>query len=144
MNIGRNEILIGVAVVVVLVLIAVPIAVSSSKSSRRDEVPLNVNGIRTAEIQYQEAFGEYVPAAAAPRALHAVDAEPMTWEPTDGFKKLSWAPEGEQVLGAYQVQADSDGFKVTGACDVDGDGERAVFEATADQEATAVSEASVY
>ncbi len=144
MNIGRNEILIGVAVIVVLVLIAVPIAVSSSKKSQREEVPLNVNGIRAAEIEYQDVFGDYVSADAAPRALHAVDSAPVQWEPTPGFKKLSWAPEPELTLGAFQVQADRSGFKVTGACDVDGDGERAVFEATADQEATAVSEASVY
>ncbi len=39
-------------------LIVVPIVVSSSKSSRLEEVETNVDLIRTAELQYREAFGE--------------------------------------------------------------------------------------
>jgi type II secretory pathway pseudopilin PulG len=143
MNIGRSQILVGVAVIAVAILIIVPIVVSSSKSSRLEEVEKNVNAIRIAEIQYHEAFGEYVSAEAAPRPSHAVDANQVPWVATNGFRKLSWAPDTEQVIGS-QVQADKDGFKVIGACDVDGDGERAVFEATKDEEAHAVTGAGVY
>lgn len=144
MNIGRNEILIGVAVLAVAVLIVVPIFVSSNKSSRLDEIRTNVEAIRQAELQYKEAFGDYVSADAAPRAPHAVDPNPVPWAPTDGFRKLSWAPETETVVGSYQVQADKRGFKVIGACDVDGDGTRAVFEATHDEPAHAVTGSGVY
>lgn len=144
MNIGRNEILIGVAVLAVAILIVVPVVVSSSKSTRLEEVERNVNAIRTAELQYHDAFGEYVSAEAAPRPPHAVDPNPVPWVGTDGFRKLSWAPESDTVIGSYQVQADRDGFKVIGACDVDGDGERAVFEATNEVEAHAVTGTGVY
>lgn len=144
MNVGRNEILIGVAVLAVAILIIVPIVVSSSKSSRVEEVERNVNLIRTAELQYHEAFGDWVSAEAAPRPAYAVDPNPIPWVPTDGFRKLSWAPDDAAVIGSYQVQADASGFKVIGACDVDGDGERAVFEATADTEAHLVTGSGVY
>ncbi|MEQ1567960.1 MAG: hypothetical protein ABMA64_20140 [Myxococcota bacterium] len=144
MNIGRNEILIGVAALAVAALIVVPIVVSSSKSGRVSEVEQTVNAIRLAELQYHDAFNEYVSADPSPRPPHAVDPNPVPWSPTDGFRKLAWAPEHAEVIGSYQVQADKTGFKVIGACDVDGDGERAVFEATQDQEAHPVTGSGVY
>src|SRR5687767_7831820 len=105
MNIGRNEILVGVAVLAVAILIVVPIFVSSNKSSRLDEIRTNVEAIRQAELQYRDAFGTFVSADAAPRPQHAVDSNPVSWRPSEGFRKLSWAPETEAVLGSYQVQA---------------------------------------
>ncbi|MEQ1508756.1 MAG: hypothetical protein ABMB14_41395 [Myxococcota bacterium] len=144
MTIGRNEILIGVAVLAVAILVVVPIVVSSSKSSRLEELETNVNAIRQAELQYHDAFTEYVSADAAPRPPHAVDPNPVPWAPTEGFRKLSWAPDGDAVIGSYQVQADKNGFKVIGACDVDGDGERAVFEATQDEVAHAITGSGIY
>jgi type II secretory pathway pseudopilin PulG len=144
MNIGRNEILIGVAVIAVGALILVPIVVSTSRSSQLGEVEETVNAIRQAELDYHDAFGEYVSAEAAPRPPHAVDPNPVPWTATDGFRKLSWAPAAAEVIGSYQVQADGAGFKVIGACDVDGDGQRAVFEATQDQAAHAVTGSGIY
>ena len=144
MNIGRNEILVGVAILAVAILIVVPIFVSSNKSSRLDEIRTNVEAIRQAELQYEEAFGTFVSADAAPRAQHAVDPNPVAWAPSEGFRKLSWAPETDAVLGSYQVQADRKDFKVIGACDVDGDGTKAVFEATKDEPAHAVTPSGVY
>jgi len=144
MNFGRNEILIVIAVIAVLILVAVPLLLSGNKTGQRDEVPLNVNAIRTAEIQYHDAFGDYISAEAAPRPPHAVDATAVPWEPSRGFRRLSWSPETEEVLGSYSVSATRDGFTVSGACDVDGDGARATFEATLDDEAKATSADNVY
>jgi hypothetical protein len=144
MTFGRNEILVGVAVLAVAMLIVVPVVLSSNRKSRRDEVPRVVDAIRQAEIDYHDAFGDYVSAEVAPRPAHAVGADAVPWEPTEGFKKLSFSPEEENVYGSYQVQAEPDGFKVVGTCDVDGDGERAVFEATHDTPAHAVSAAGVF
>jgi type II secretory pathway pseudopilin PulG len=144
MNIGRNEILIGVAVLAVAALIVVPILVSNNKSSRLEEVERTVQAIRKAELDYHDAFGEYVSAEAAPRPSHAVDPNPVPWVPSEGFRKLSWGPDQDQVIGSYQVQADKDGFKVVGSCDVDGDGQRAIFEATQDTDAHQVTESGIY
>ncbi len=144
-EIGRTEILIGVAVIAVLALIAVPLGLNRAKNSKRSEVPLNVDAIRIAEIEYQSAFDKYIPATAAPREAHAVDAELVTWVPSDGFKKLSWAPKTEEVRGAYQVSTTDADFSVQGACDVDGDGERAIYTSTSkDEAATATTGSGVY
>jgi hypothetical protein len=134
-EIGRTEILIGVAVVAVLALIAVPLGLNRAKNSKLSEVPMNVDLIRISEINYSEAFQSYVAATAAPREAHAVDDAFVKWEPTAGFKKLSWAPEAEEVRGSYQVRLTEGGFEVEGVCDVDGDGQRAIFKATQDEEA---------
>ncbi len=147
MEIGRNEILIGVAVVVLLLIITVPLGINQSQKSRRSEVPLLVKSIHQAELDYKAAFGDegYVACEAAPRPMHAVDANPVPWKSNRGYDRLSWKPEMAEVYGAYKVEVTGDGFKVTGACDVDGDGERAIFEATQDDaEARMVTEASVF
>ena len=144
-EIGRNEIIIGVAAVAVLLLITVPLALNSANKSARGEVPLTIASIRTAQIEYQSAFGEYVACEAAPRAMHAVTAEPVAWTTSPGFKKLSWAPEGTEIYGAYTVKLEGDTFVVNGACDVDGDGTRALFKASRDDaEPVMLSESSVY
>ncbi|NCG22452.1 MAG: hypothetical protein GWP91_25835 [Rhodobacterales bacterium] len=144
-EIGRNEIIIGVAAVAVLLLITVPLALNSANKSARGELPLTIASIRTAQIEYQSAFGEYVACEAAPRAMHAVTAEPVSWTTSPGFKKLSWAPEGTEIYGAYTVKLEGDSFVINGACDVDGDGTRALFKASKDDaEAVMVSESSVY
>ena len=144
MNIGRNELLVGVAILVVAVLIVVPIFVSSDKSSHLDEIVQNVEAIRQAELQYDEAFGGFVSADAAPRPAHLVNGDPVPWAPSEGFRKLSWAPATETVLGSYTVQAERAGFKVMGTCDIDGDGRRALVEATRGEAARVVSEPGVY
>ena len=144
-GIGRTEIMIGVAVVVLLALIVGGLMMGSSSKSNRAEVPLNVDAIRTAEITYQEAFEDYVSASAAPRAATAVNEKPVAWNPTEGFKKLAWAPENEEaVYGSYQVVAKEDGFTVTGTCDVDGDGNRAVYTANAENNAQRDTPEDVY
>ena len=144
MNFGRNELLIVAAVVAVLIFVAVPLLLSGNKQGQLAEVPLNVNAIRVAEIQYHDAFGDYISADAAPRPPHAVDANAVPWAPTRGFTRLSWSPETETVVGSYSVVATSTGFTGHGACDVDGDGNRATFEATLEAEAKATSADGVY
>jgi type II secretory pathway pseudopilin PulG len=144
MTFGRNEILVGVAILAVAMLIVVPVVLSSNRHSRRDEVPRLVEAIRQAEITYHDAFSDYVSAEAAPRPGHAVGPDAVAWVPSEGFRKLSWSPDEDNVYGSYQVQALPNGFKVVGSCDVDGDGDRAVFEATLDEAAHPVTATDVY
>lgn len=145
MEIGRNEILIGVAVIALLLLIAVPFGISKSKKTRRAEVPLIVKAIHQAEVDHHAAFGGYQECEAAPRAMHAVTKDPVPWKSNRGYDKLSWKPESAEVYGAYKVEATGDGFTVTGACDIDGDGERALFTAGKDDaDAVMSTEANIY
>jgi Tfp pilus assembly protein PilE len=143
-EVGRTEILVAVAVLAVLTLIVVPVIWSFSRSSRRAEVPLNVEAIRLTELSYHKAFTEFLSADAAPRPPHAVDAEAVPWVPSDGFRRLGWAPADAEVRGSYSVTANKTGFVVHGACDVDGDGHRALYQADADHEAAATTDNGVY
>jgi Tfp pilus assembly protein PilE len=146
-GVGRTEVLIGVAVVAVLGLIAVPLVLSNAKSNRRDAVREMVDEIREHEIEYAAAFSGagYTSADPAPRPFIEVDETPIPWVSNRGFDEIGWAPDDTTaVYGAFRVSATADGFVVTGTCDLDGDGERAVFEASKDAPAVMKSENHVY
>lgn len=144
-GIGRTEIAIGVGAVVLVIALALILTSGSSDKSDRTELPLNVDSIRTAEITLQGAFGDYVSAEASPRAAAEVNADPVAWAPSKGFKNLSWAPKvKDKVWGSYQVVASPDGFEVTGVSDLDGDGTRAIYKADQDANAKATTGPDVY
>jgi len=117
---------------------------NTSKKAARAEVPLNVDAIKLAEVTYNDAFDEYVSAEAAPRPRTAVDAQKVAWVPTPGFVKLAWEPAEKEVYGSYMVVAQEDDFTVTGTCDGDGDGQRAIFTANATDNATMTTDESIY
>lgn len=144
-GVGRTELLIGAAVVVVLVLIAVPILMGTGKKSARAEVPLLVDQIRELELTYRASFGDYVSAEPSPRAPHLVDAVAVAWSSNRGFDTIGFAPpEPDAVYGSYKIAATETGFTVTGTCDVDGDGRRAVYVATESEPARLITDAGVY
>jgi len=144
-GIGRTEVIVAVVVVLVLAAIATPFLLGSSKKYLRAEVPTMVEQIKAAEIASMGAFDTYEAAEAAPRGPTQVNAEPVPWTPTRGFDRLAWAPDDETaVYGSYRVVLTDDGFKVIGTIDADGDGKRAVFEATQDTPPTMVSPEDYY
>lgn len=143
-GIGRTEVIVGIVVVVVVIVIAIPLLGGTSKKTARAEVPLHVDAIKLAEVTYSEAFEEFVSAEAAPRAMTAVNQDRVAWAPTPGFVKLAWEPADPELYGAYMVTTKDGGFTVTGTCDVDGDGTRAIYTATADDNATRTTPEDVY
>lgn len=146
-GVGRTEVLIGATVIGVLGLIAVPLFMSVGKNSSREEVPLIVESLRRAELFHFKQFGEYVAIESGPRAPTAVGASSVAWKSNAGFEALGWTPAQEglsELFGSYKVSVTDTGFKVTGTCDVDGDGERATFEATVDEETKAITPTNVY
>lgn len=144
-GVGRTELAIGAAVVAVLVLVTLPLMTRTGTASRRAEVPLNVDHIRTAQLTHFSAFAEYVSAEPAPRRPEEVDDKPVPWAPSRGFKTLAWEPEAtEQMWGSYSVKASKAGFEVFGTCDTDGDGRRASWVATHEKPAERTSAEDVY
>lgn len=131
-GIGRTEIIVGVAVVAVLVLIAVPLVMGMSSKSSRTEVPMIVDAIRQAELDYHRQFGDFVSAEPSPRMPHEVNGNPVAWASNRGFDTIGFKiPDGiTEVYGSYKVTASKDGFVVVGSCDIDNDGVRAVYEAS--------------
>lgn len=147
MQIGRNEMIIGGGVIIVLLLIAVPFGISSNTKAKRSEVPLLVEAIHATQMTHHAAFPNegFVPCEAAPRAMHAVDGDAVPWKSNRGYDRIAWAPESTEVYGAYKVVVEGDGFTVHGACDVDGDSERAKYAMAKDAtEAVATTEAHKY
>ena len=141
---GRTEAMVGVAVIALIALVAVPLGVNMSKKSKRNELVVNVESLRTVVVAHHDAFQEYVNAAASPRPNFEVNATAQPWVPSDGFKKLSWAPEQPAVLGSYSVTVVDNGFKIIGTSDIDEDGVRAIVEASATSPARLVTGDSVY
>lgn len=143
-EIGRTEILVGLALLAVLALIVVPLVWSMARRSRREEVAENVEAIRQRELDNMRTFSEYLAADAAPRPPHTVNGDAVPWVPTPGFERLGWAPSESEVRGSYSVTVANGDFVVRGSCDVDGDGHRAIYEATSTRPAALTTDASVY
>lgn len=142
---GRNQAFIAGGVLLVLLLIGgFFLMAGGANTAGQDELVKTCEAIRQAEIQYKEAFESYVSATASPRDPIAVDGMPAPWQPSRGFKKLSWSPEGDLLLGSYTVNASADGFTVIGVADADADGKQARCEATHDVEAKLTSASDIY
>lgn len=92
----------------------------------------NVSDIVVAEKAYRAAYDILRAAEPAPRPLPGKRA--VDWVPSPGFEAIGWAPMGK-VYGVYAVSLSADGAvaTVTSRCDVDGDGEVAIFEQTTDE-----------
>ncbi len=118
------------AALAVAALVSIPVIISWSRQARLDEVIATAESIRISELENRKAFGEYVAAEAAPRPPHAVDAAFVPWVPSEGFTRLNWFPRATELRGSFSVVLTPTGFVVHAACDIDGDGERALIEAT--------------
>jgi prepilin-type N-terminal cleavage/methylation domain-containing protein len=138
------EVIIVVAIIGVLSAISIPQYQQYTLVAKRAEVPVNVDGIRVAEVAYWYAFDTYVT-----EQTWNPDSSPgrkaRSWTTGTGFEDLGWAPDGE-VRGSYRVKqraAKAQGIgigllkhqknvTISGKCDVDGDGTEAEFKATLD------------
>ena len=129
------ELMIVVAIIGILAAIAIPNFMDMQYRAKRAEVPINVDGIKTAEMGYEAAFDEFI-AVTAPHPSSTVNKTTQTWTlGASDFDTLGWAPDGA-VRGNYKVATGAGGsgatgdFTVTGTCDVDGDTTIANYTAT--------------
>ena len=120
------ELMIVVAIIGILAAIAIPNFVAMQYRSKRAEVPPNVDGIKTAEMAYDAAFDTYIVEATA----QPPGKTQREWTAGSAFDTLGWSPDGS-VRGSYAVTTlSTTDFRVTGLCDVDGDGSTAQYTAT--------------
>lgn len=132
MTSDRTTLILGVALVVVAVLAVIAVAFTpSSAVARLEAIEADLDSLRAAELDHLDAFGYAVPAGWAPRASGSLDAEPVPWSPSEGFRMLAWAPtDREAVYASYAVTVADGDFVATARCDLDGDGVYAEFRAT--------------
>ena len=110
-------------------------AVTGTQDVVLRDVAQHVDDIRAAELTYMAAFETFVfQPEPYPRAIEALDPNPVSFQWGSAFDDLGWAPEGD-VAATFQVLPEGDGFRVIGTIDADGDGEPARFVATRDRAA---------
>jgi hypothetical protein len=117
--------------------------------SKRAEGATNLDAIRTAERAYHAEWDSYTSCTATPREVPGRKPTAFSGGGMTSFHNLGWAADGE-VLCRYTVDAvnsaawRNDRFTARAECDVDGDGDYAIYEATQDRRATLVSDPDVY
>ena len=123
------ELMIVVAIIGILAAIAIPNFISMQYRAKRSEIPTNIKGIKTSEIQYESNFDTFVACTEYPGSPTKTTTQ---WVKTDsgGFITLGWMPDGD-VRGGYSVSlTGTTDFIALGRSDVDGDGTPATYVAT--------------
>ena len=137
------ELMVLMALLCIAAAIGVPNFVEMQYRAQRAEVPANLEGIRYAAIGYQSAHGRLI-SEEIPRPDAFPGQRERPWKAGSGFDDLGWEPEGK-VRGSYAIATTAQGgFTVKGFCDVDGNGEQAVFEGTERQPVGPRSDSFVY
>ena len=130
------------AIIGILAAIAVPNFVEMQYRAKRAEVPENVDGIKTALLAYESAYGEVV-TEPVPRPDAVPGKKSRAWRAGSGFDTLGWMPDGE-VRGSYVIEVQGKKFQIKGFCDVDGDGKQAIFTATRSTNAVQTTPSTSY
>ena len=130
------ELMITVAIVGILSAIAIPHYHHMLLRSKRAEVPMLLDAIRTTELGYRAEWGEFTSCELSPVDLpgRVAVSFPATLTTNLDWNALGWIPDGK-VYGQYKVEASSpsDGvetFVGTGYADIDGDDVLSEWEAT--------------
>jgi len=124
----------------ILASVAVPQYYHVLLRSKRSELPINLDGIRTTELGYHHEWGAFISCGLLPSQLPGRETAEFSGGPGPAISigaldwtLLGWEPDGK-VYGQYQVQADNRPVDATFVCnaysDIDGDGNLAGFRAT--------------
>ncbi len=126
------EMMITVAIVGILASIAIPQYEMFLLRSKRSELPLNIDGIRSVEVGYHAEWGFYTATPLTPPGIPG--RQRVAWpsvSQTDAWTLLGWSPDG-RVFGQYGVEANNlqghdAEFEISGYSDLDGDGNLAHY-----------------
>jgi len=121
------ELAVTVAIVGVLASIAIPQYYHILLRSKRSELPMNLDAIRTIEISYEAEWSAFTSCALLPTTVPGRKAVPFPATNTSNtdWNLLGWWPDG-RVFGQYEVRADNvthiSLFRAEAFADIDGDG----------------------
>lgn len=152
------ELATAVAIVATLAALGLPRFYEQQLRAKLAEVPVQLSGIRDAQLAYHAARGGYVTAPMQPATLP--DRNPKEFCPgaCPQWQELGWSPDGD-IRGVYYTEEICNGtraplagtcgdvhdfpavcgFAVDGATDLDGDGQYARFSAYHDQTAQQIA-----
>ncbi len=135
----RVELAVGAALVLGLAAFGRPIVETLVWRTRRAEVPWLLDDLRD---QWIASGRVSVAAGPWPQGAGSVGAHQVSFsmEPSGGF----WRPSVRSARGSYRIEVGAKGVRFVGICDVDGDGQRAVYVATPEAPAERVTAADVY
>ena len=131
-----------IPVIGIMAAITIPNFIAMQLKAKRGEVPANVDSIKVAELAYDAMYDGFLPVGHPPGSDEVGKAQ-RAWTSDAGWSALPWSPDG-LVRGAYWVEVSGDDFIVHGVCDVDADGVRAEYTATATLNATQQTPGDVY
>ncbi len=129
------ELAVTVAIVGVLSTIAIPQYYHVLLRSKRSELPMNLDAIRTIEIGYEAEWSAFTSCSLSPTSLPGRKAADFPANNTSGldWNLLGWWPDG-RVYGQYEVRADNVShislFTGDAFSDIDGDGNLTNFRIT--------------
>lgn len=130
------ELMIAVAIVGILATIAIQEFSNITLRSKRAEIAMNLNAIRTAQSAYRAEWEGYLECPLTPASVPGRDAAVFPTNVPDGviWETLGWVPDG-RTYGQYAVIAQNtvggeSHFVAEAFSDIDGDGNLASFRAT--------------
>ena len=141
--------LVSIPVIGILAAIAIPNFVAMQLRAKRSEAPTNADAIRVAELAYFAAFDSFVELPTCPESLPEREQVPFSGSCAQAWDQFGWTPTGP-VRCQYTVvlspgnELGEEDFEVTAECDVDGDGQSAVYQASRHQKAMMVTPNSQY
>jgi len=120
------ELMIVVAIIGILAAIAIPGFSAMMLRAKRAELPMNLDSVRTAEVAYHAAWGQFTSVPTTPPTVPGRSGTVFAGGGFAGFEILGWKADG-RVRGVYSVTAtnasnsSSDDFTATAQADIDGD-----------------------
>ena len=116
-----------------------------AQRAKRSEAPINLNEIRTAELEFFKVEGQYLPFEIKPDDLNdGYESNDRSTEHPE-WERLGFKPE-YQLRCHYKVELRKGGadFEATARCDLDQDGRFAVYMATSEKEVEHLTDNDIY
>ena len=144
------ELMIVVSIVGILATIAIPQYESMIVRTKRAEMTMNLDGVRSVEMGYRAEWDVFTSCSLTPAAVPGRTAVPFGPTESSNFdwNQLGWVADG-RVYGQYSVDAtDLHGelatFATDAYADIDGDGNLSHYQATQDIKPTMLTPNLVY
>ena len=135
----RWEVLLGLLLVAVTVAYAKPRFEQFHRQTQRSELGLVLESLREAQLAHRRTHKDWFDLPPSPQATSAVGTHAVSWSGTE-----RWRPPLPELRGSYRTERTAQGLVLIGECDIDGDGIRAVFQASPNGLATRTTPDDVY